>query len=123
MQTVAVMTLSDPRGIVGRCWERRDLPSKKAIEVGSFPANAFGLHDMHGNVWEWVQDCYADSYAKAPTDGSKAPDADGCSRVLRGGSWNDYPRLLRSALRLRILPDYRFRLSGFRLARTLPPAK
>jgi formylglycine-generating enzyme required for sulfatase activity len=67
--------------------------------VGSFPANGFGLADMHGNVWEWVQDCYVNSYAKTPRDGS-AQETDQCgSRVLRGGSWFNVPNYLRSANR------------------------
>ncbi len=61
----------------------------KTIEVGSLnKPNAFGLHDMHGNVWEWVQDCYKDTYAGAPSDGSSVVRVRAsCSRVLRGGSW------------------------------------
>jgi formylglycine-generating enzyme required for sulfatase activity len=56
--------------------------------VGQFPANPFGLHDMHGNVWEWVEDCWHGSYAGAPTDGSAwTTSCSETSRVLRGGSW------------------------------------
>ena len=67
--------------------------------VGSFPANPWGLHDMHGNVWEWVQDCWNDSYAGAPTDGS-AWESGGCGRrVVRGGSWGSDAGDLRSAYR------------------------
>ena len=78
---------------------------------------------MHGNVWELVQDCYADSYATAPTDGSKIPDTKGCSRVLGGGSWHGDAQILRSAIRSWSRPDLRDNFVGFRLARTLPPAK
>ena len=96
---------------------------QKTIEVGSLKRpNAFGVHDMHGNVWEWVEDCYADSYAKAPTDGSRAPDTNGCSRVLRGGSWYINPLVLRSASRVRTRPVNRSGSFGFRLARTLNPS-
>jgi Sulfatase-modifying factor enzyme 1 len=70
--------------------------------VGSFPPNAFGLYDMHGNVWQWVEDCWHDNYKDAPTDGSEWKQA--CKRqvskivrVLRGGSWNYTSRFLRSA--------------------------
>ncbi len=94
---------------------------QRTIDVGTFAANPFGLHDMHGNVWEWVEDCYADRYSKAPTDGRKAPDTNGCSRVLRGGSWNIGPRLLRAARRINFRPVNRFSGLGFRLARTLIP--
>jgi formylglycine-generating enzyme required for sulfatase activity len=87
--------------------------------VGAYAANAFGLHDMHGNVWEWVQDCYASSYSGLPTDGS-AYEASSCSlRVVRGGSWYGTPRLLRSASRYWSTPTGRDYGLGFRVARTL----
>ena len=70
---------------------------KKTAPVGSFPANAWGLHDMHGNVWEWVQDCWNDNYEGAPVDGSAWESGDCSERVLRGGSWGDEPRFLRAA--------------------------
>jgi hypothetical protein len=57
--------------------------------VGQFPANDFGLFDMHGNVWEWVEDCYNNSYEGAPTDGSAWLTGDCNSRVVRGGAWYD----------------------------------
>ena len=91
---------------------------RQTVPVGSFAPNGFGLHDMHGNVWEWVQDCYGD-YENAPNDGSAA-EREGCSdRVLRGGSWLDVPRYLRSASRSRYFSGSRIRLNGFRVARTL----
>jgi formylglycine-generating enzyme required for sulfatase activity len=93
--------------------------NKMTAPVGSFPANAFGLHDMHGNVWEWVQDCYQDSYATAPADGKAALGRTGCSRVLRGGSWYYDPWSLRSSGRVGFTPDDRYTYIGFRLARTL----
>mgnify|MGYP000078048660 CR=1 FL=1 len=93
--------------------------SNSTIAVGSFEPNAFGLHDVHGNVWEWVQDCYANPYPSAPANGS-AYDTSGCSsRVLRGGSWNNIPQYLRSADRSRFNPTYRFNYDGFRVARTV----
>jgi formylglycine-generating enzyme required for sulfatase activity len=94
----------------------------KTIEVGSLKSpNAFGLHDMHGNVWEWVEDCWIDSYKGAPSDASVRTTActDSNARVLRGGSWYDYPRNLRSAGRNWVEPDYRFNNRGFRVARVL----
>ncbi|MEZ5598916.1 MAG: SUMF1/EgtB/PvdO family nonheme iron enzyme [Pseudomonadales bacterium] len=66
---------------------------------GSFPANAFGLHDMHGNVWEWVQDCWQPGYADAPGDGSARRTTTCSAHVLRGGSWLDNPSYLRVAYR------------------------
>ncbi len=98
--------------------------------VGQFPANPFGLHDLHGNVWEWVEDCYHASYAgNPPSDDSawttgaceKTSDGKDVSRVLRGGSWDDYPWVLRSAYRYWIRPDLRDIYLGVRLARTLTP--
>jgi formylglycine-generating enzyme required for sulfatase activity len=93
---------------------------QKTIEVGSLnKPNAFGLHDMHGNVWEWVEDCYQDTYAGAPSDGRASSDVASCSRVLRGGSWFLDPRDLRSADRDGFSPGYRSNSLGFRVARTL----
>ncbi|MDJ0807622.1 MAG: SUMF1/EgtB/PvdO family nonheme iron enzyme [Gammaproteobacteria bacterium] len=91
--------------------------------VGQFPANAFGLHDMHGNVDEWVEDCWHDNYSGAPQDGSAWLEADGGScerRVVRGGSWVDYPWWLRSAFRFRDVSTYRITYLGFRLVQDLP---
>ena len=87
--------------------------------VGSFGANAFGLHDMHGNVWEWVEDCWNDSYEGAPSNGSAWLSGECRIRVLRGGSWYYPPIYLRSAYRLRDIDGFRFSLFGFRVARTL----
>ena len=92
----------------------------KTIEVGSFPPNAFGLYDMHGNVWEWVQDCWNGSYTGAPSDGSAWTTGDCGRRVLRGGSWFLDPQVLRSASRGRLTPDDRGNKGGgFRVGRTL----
>jgi len=87
--------------------------------VGSFKTNAFGLNDMLGNVWEWTEDSYHDSYKGAPADGS-ARQGDGAKRVLRGGSWNNSPRNVRAAVRNSYKPALRFSFFGFRLARMLP---
>ena len=87
--------------------------------VGNYFPNAFGLHDMHGNLREWVQDCWNDSYQGAPTDGSAWESGDCGERVLRGGSWNNRPGNLRAAYRLRFTTGIRFNNSGFRVARTL----
>jgi len=89
--------------------------------VGSFPANAFGLYDMIGNVWEWVEDCYDGSYDGAPGDGQARIIGDGdATRVLRGGSWNNNPRILRAACRSDDAPANRDDGIGFRVARTVP---
>ena len=87
--------------------------------VGSFRANAFGLYDVLGNVWEWTEDCRNDDYAGAPADGSARRSGDCSFRVLRGGSWFDGPRGLRSAIRLRYSAGNRYNVSGFRVARTI----
>lgn len=88
--------------------------------VGSFGQNAFGLFDMLGNVWEWTQDCWHDSYHNAPADGSAWLEADGgdCSgRLIRGGSWINIPQILRSAFRFRRNTVYADIYLGFRIAR------
>lgn len=72
---------------------------KQSAPVGSFPANRFGLHDMHGNVWELVQDCRNDSYRGAPADARPWLSGDCGRRVMRGGSWNNYHDAIRSAQR------------------------
>ena len=87
--------------------------------VGSFSANAFGLFDPIGNVWELVGDCWNDSYADAPTTGEAWTAGDCSDRVLRGGSWNNKPRNLRSANRNRNRAGNRNNNSGFRVASTL----
>ena len=93
----------------------------KTSPVGSFAANAFGLYDMAGNVWQWVDDCYHNNYDRAPNDGSAWKSGDCSRRVVRGGSWISYPQLLRSAGRFWNTYDNRGNLLGFRLARTLAP--
>ncbi|HYL62902.1 MAG TPA: SUMF1/EgtB/PvdO family nonheme iron enzyme [Candidatus Methylomirabilis sp.] len=98
--------------------------------VGANPANAFGLYDMAGNVWQWTEDCYDNTYAGIPADGraNEAPSSDpkakdgqgNCLRVDRGGSWMFPAWLLRPATRERNPADYRNVIMGFRVARTLP---
>ena len=93
----------------------------KTVQVGSYPPNRFGLHDVHGNVWEWVEDCWNGSYAGAPTDGSAWESGNCSGRVLRGGSWGSGPWNLRSAYRYLSTTGVRNNGVGFRIARTLTP--
>jgi formylglycine-generating enzyme required for sulfatase activity len=87
--------------------------------VGSFAANQFGLYDMAGNAWQWVQDCFHSDYDGAPVDGSAWTSVNCSVNVVRGGSWVDGPRALRSANRSRSSTVNRSYNLGFRVARTL----
>jgi len=123
--------------------ESKGQDRKQTTNVGSFPPNAFGLYDMHGNVWEWCLDHWHENYDGAPTDGSAWLDQsvlltetrerittessdsltaedEGESHVIRGGSWNRSPRNCRSAYRNRAHPDYRSDLIGFRVVCVVP---
>jgi len=106
---------------------------QQTTDVGSFPANAFGLHDLHSNVWEWCADPWRNNYNGAPGDGRvwdvkdndnryqnylslrKKVKSDDRSRLLRGGSWRSNPRSCRSAFRFRFYPGNRFYFIGFRV--------
>jgi formylglycine-generating enzyme required for sulfatase activity len=103
------------------CGSRWD--NKRTAPVGSFPPNVFGLYDMVGNVWEWTEDCYNNSYKGAPADGSAWTIEGDCNkRVLRGGSWGDDPDDLRAAFRrYGDASEARGYYTGFRVARTLNP--
>ena len=107
------------RANCGGCGSRWD--NKKTAPVGSFRANAWGLHDVHGNVWEWVEDCWNASYRGAPADGSAWESGNCSERVLRGGSGFNAPWILRAADRSRYSTGYRYFINGFRIARTLTP--
>lgn len=87
--------------------------------TGSFKPNAFGLYDMLGNVWEWVEDGYHPNYQGAPVDGS-AWVGNGKKHILRGGSWYDAPRFVRAAGRDKAVSASRYDNIGFRIARTRP---
>ncbi|MGL6138227.1 MAG: formylglycine-generating enzyme family protein, partial [Planktothrix sp.] len=89
---------------------------KKTTAVGSFPPNAFGLYDMHGNLWEWCADPWHENYNSAPTDGSVWESGGNTQyRVIRGGSWGYYAMNCRGASRYWIGPDSRYRFCGFRV--------
>ena len=92
----------------------------RTTPVGTFAPNMFGLYDVHGNVWEWVEDCWHDNYRGAPSDGKAWERRGYCGRgVLRGGSWIISPRNLRSANRQRNSTERRGAYAGFRVSRTL----
>ncbi len=95
----------------------------QTTDVGSFPPNAFGLYDMHGNVWEWCQDDWHDNYIDAPKDGSVWTSQSGITKLLRGGSWLNDPDYCRSAFRYRnflgdLDDDFGFRVVCSGAART-----
>jgi formylglycine-generating enzyme required for sulfatase activity len=101
----------------GSQWDMR-----QTAPVGSLRPNALGLYDMHGNVWEWVEDSWHENYDGAPTDGSAwLLGGDPSYRVARGGSWRNESELVRAAVRVRRNVSVRFDTVGFRVARTLRP--
>jgi formylglycine-generating enzyme required for sulfatase activity len=98
----------------GSQWDNRG-----TSPVGSFKPNAFGLYDMHGNVWQWVEDCYHGDYNEAPADGSAWTSGDCSIHVVRSGAWNLDPQFVRSAFRVRFTTVGRDFNLGFRVGRTL----
>jgi formylglycine-generating enzyme required for sulfatase activity len=96
------------------------LNRQKTMPVGSFPANAFGLHDMHGNAWEWIEDCWSDEYiAETPVNGAPFMRANCGGHVMRGGSWEDYSGDARAAARVGAFNDDAFWSDGIRVARSI----
>jgi formylglycine-generating enzyme required for sulfatase activity len=97
----------------------KDSDYSKTVVVKSYRSNAFGLYDMNGNVWEWVQDCWSNNYSGVAQHNT-ASTITGCSeRVLRGGSWGNYAGALRASNRYNRKADARSKTSGFRLAHDL----
>ena len=92
---------------------------EQTVPVGSFEPNAWGLYDMHGNVWEWTQDCWNKDLSDHPSNGAALESGDCEQRVLRGGSWNSGPEFLRSAFRSWFSTSGRGNSLGFRLLKTL----
>ena len=92
---------------------------EQTTPVGGYPPNLLGLHDMHGNVFEWVADCWNDSYIGAPGDGSAWMAGDCGRAVLRGGSWGSIGGFVRSAYRYFRDRGYRYGSRGFRVARSV----
>ena len=107
------------RANCAECGTRWD--GERTAPVGTFAASPFGLHDVHGNVFEWVADCWNGRYAGAPGDGSAWESGRCGRRVLRGGAWSGDPRYLRCAFRSRNATGNRNYIVGFRVARTLAP--
>jgi formylglycine-generating enzyme required for sulfatase activity len=109
-----------------RSWSPRAGGSKgefrgATVPVDSFEANSWGLYQVHGNVWEWTEDCWNDSNQGNPGNGSARTAGDCSRRVLRGGSWYYGPLYLRAAIRGRVAAGVRIGDIGFRVARTLNP--
>src|SRR5262249_27738460 len=92
---------------------------KQTVPVKMFAANPWGLFQVHGNVWEWTEDCWNDTYEGAPNDGSPWLKGDCTSRVNRGGSWYGDPDRVRSAQRGKESAKTRHYMMGFRVARSL----
>ena len=92
---------------------------QRTYPVGSYAPNRFGLYDMVGNVWQWVEDCYTADYSNVPTDGASLTSKNCLERSLRGGSWIDLPRYLRSAQRYKLLYSASGDSMGFRVARSI----
>ena len=118
------LTAKAQHGQFGARWSHAECTDGAVytVPVGRFRPNAFNLYGMHGNVWEWVQDCWHDGYGGGPADAAPwEHDCTGDRRVRRGGGWRSQPQFLRSAFRAHSAPDARIDNLGFRIARDLAP--
>jgi formylglycine-generating enzyme required for sulfatase activity len=113
---------NEPGAANANCSDCGSTWSLQTAPVGSFKPNAFGLHDVLGNVWEWVEDSWHENYQGAPRDGSAwLKDGNPNYRVIRGGSWHNESELIRVAARFQRNHLVRFDTLGFRVARTMTP--
>jgi formylglycine-generating enzyme required for sulfatase activity len=99
----------------GSQWDKQ-----RTAPAGSFQTNAFGLSGALGNAWEWTEDCWNENYVGAPVDGRPWTAGNCDLHTMRGGSWTNFPWLLRSAARSEAIQDRRSNYIGFRVAKTLP---
>lgn len=111
---------NDFRRSLAHCSDCLAQPPNRPAPVGTYPPNAFGLHDMHGNVWEWASDCWNPTHEGAPPDGAPRMTGQCTLRVVRGGSWGLDSVRLRSSVRARLPPNWRGGTGefGFRVARS-----
>jgi formylglycine-generating enzyme required for sulfatase activity len=100
-------------------WYDKNAGNRQRVVGGKKP-NAYGLHDMLGNVWEWTADCWNEDYRNAPAEGSAWQQGDCSRRVVRGGSWFDVPLYLRVTARFGDRAARRIGYDGFRVVRSLP---
>jgi len=121
-ETTTAYSFADDPAMLGDYGWYSGNSGTQAHPVGEKKPNGFGLYDMHGNVWQWVEDCYHEDYKGAPDNGSAwKQDADCSSRVVRGGSWGSNLETLRSASRFGNPSVGRYFTLGFRVGRTLEP--
>ncbi len=117
--STGLYSFGDDAGQLGRYGWYVANASDKTHPVGGKLPNQFGLYDMHGNVWEWVQDCSSENYDGAPADGTAGSEQGGCDRVIRGGGWDSGVDFLRSSFRGKVRPIHRVLNLGFRVARSV----
>jgi formylglycine-generating enzyme required for sulfatase activity len=97
----------------------KDSGDSRTVDVDRFGHNPWGLYGVHGNVWEWTEDCWSETNSGNPGDGSARSTGNCNSRMVRGGSWTSVPMSLRSASRSAYSASFRLDIVGFRVARTL----